>query len=142
MWMCTTNAYVTSPLYDNGNGSYMTDAVGFDFTVSLEDPTNTSGVSPRSDFQEACVRVAHPHVVHNCELRTCLTLPSAAPWQVLYPLDNLNYSSEYSAIPVGYTGMGVVILSANPTTIIEVTASGRQGIMALLGSIGGGFGLL
>lgn len=66
---------------------------------------------------------------------------TAAPWKFLYALVN-TYTDEYSSIPTGYTGMGVVILNANPMTVVEVTSSGRQGIMALLGSIGGGFGLL
>lgn len=64
----------------------------------------------------------------------------AEPWAALYSL-NVNYTAD-GTVPVGYTGMGVVILNANPMTIVEVTASGKQGIMALLGSIGGGFGLL
>lgn len=65
----------------------------------------------------------------------------AEPWAALYSL-SVNYSSDYGTVPVGYTGMGVVILNANPMTIVEVASSGRQGVMALLGSIGGGFGLL
>lgn len=42
----------------------------------------------------------------------------------------------------GYTGLGMIVFVASDTTVIQVVTSAQQGLFALLGSFGGGYGLL